>query len=328
MYKLIKDLLIYGDIILIKSDSRLSRKIRDKSNSEFSHAMLYMGNSSFIDSDSGGVQANNIQRLIFENAEDVAVLRLIINREKLPQVESFARSKIGTEYSLKEAIGASDENKAFEAMEPNRQFCTRFVTQAYKSAGINLVDNYNYPIPDDILNSKLLVRVKDLVREAYQTEIEFAKSESPLKKQTDIHNSIFKEARRISKLDIQTFDQLYNLVIEHPEYDEELTEFVGKSDYLYMMENDLKENPCHYDSKLFLKHYNTYVSQVYAISEIEKIDIPLNESLSKSIRGMKTLMLEYNRTFFKQELELRKKLKSFSDKRLKTIKEVSNQIKE
>lgn len=326
MYKIIKDSLIYGDIILIKSDSRLSRKIRDKSNSEFSHAMLYMGNSSYIDSDGGGVQANNIERLVFEQLEDVAVLRLIDNREKLPQIESFARSKIGTEYSLREAIGASDENKAFEAMEPNRQFCTRFVTQAYNSAGINLVDNYNYPIPDDILNSKLLMRLEDIVREAYQAEIEFARSESPLKKQTDIHNSIFKEARRISKLDIQTFDQLYDLVIKHPEYDEELTEVVGKSGYLYMMENDLKENPWHYDSKLFLKHYDTYASRIYAISEIEKIEIPINRSISSSIQGMKTLILEYNRKFFKQELELRKKIKSFSDKRLKTIQEVSSTI--
>ena len=328
MYKIIKDSLIYGDIILIKSDSRLSRKIRDKSDSEFSHAMLYMGNSSYIDSDTGGVQANNIQRLIFEKPEDVAVLRLINNREKLPQIESFARSKIGTAYSLREAIGASDENKTFEAMEPNRQFCTRFVTQAYNSAGLNLVDNYNYPIPDDILNSKLLMRLNDIVRKASTAEIEFAESESPLRKQTDIHNSIFKEARRISQLDIQTFDQLYNLIIEHPEYDDELTEFVGKSGYLYMMENDLKENPWHYDSKLFIEHYDTYASQIYAISEIEKIEFPLNNSLRNSIEDMENLILEYDRKFLKQELELRKKLKSCSDKRLKTINKVSNQIRE
>lgn len=327
MYKIIKESLIYGDIILIKSDSRLSRKIRDKSNSEFSHAMLYMGNSSYIDSDGGGVQANNIQRLIFENPEDVAVLRLIDDREKLPKVELFARSKIGTAYSISEAVEASEENKSFEAMEPNRQFCTRFVTQAYNSAGINLVDNYNYPIPDDILNSKLLVRLENIVKKASEEEIEFAKSESPLKKQIDIHNSIFKEARRISNLDIQTFDQLHKLIIEHPEYDKELTEFVGKSGYLYMMEKDAEKNPWHYDSQLFMEHYKSYESRIGAIVEIERIEMPINNAIRHSIEDMKMEILKHDREFLKQELELRIKLKAFSDARLKTIKDVYDRIK-
>lgn len=327
MYKIVKESLIYADIILIKSDSRLSRKIRDKSNSEFSHAMLYMGNSSYIDSDGGGVQAHNIQRLIFENPEDVAVLRLIDNREKLPKVELFARSKIGTAYSISEAVEAAEENKSFEAMEPNRQFCTRFVTQAYNSAGINLVDNYNYPIPDDILNSKLLVRLENIVTKASEEEIEFANSESPLKKQTEIHNSIFKEARRISNLDIQNFDQLHNLIIEHPEYDKELTEFVSNSGYLYMMENDVEKNPWHYDSQLFLEEYKSYESQIGAIVEIERIEIPINNAMKHFIEDMKIEISKHDREFFKQELELRKKLKSFSDARLKTIKDAYEKIK-
>ena len=63
MYLLEKDKLEIGDIILIKSESRISQMVRRLTGSQYSHAMLFVGVSSIIDSDGYGVQSNNLQRI-------------------------------------------------------------------------------------------------------------------------------------------------------------------------------------------------------------------------------------------------------------------------
>jgi hypothetical protein len=328
MYLIKKEILKPCDIILLKSDSQLSRAIRESSNSEFSHAMLYMGISSYIDSDSAGVQANNIQRLIFDNENDIIVLRLkdTSNLEILNKIISFAREKIGTAYSLKEAFQVSKNGTKLEPKEVNRQFCTRFVTQAYHSAGVDIVENYNYPTPDNILNSDLLSEVKNSIRKASDKEIEYAQSDSPLKTQKDIHNSIFKEARKISNQDIQTFDQLHELIINHPEYDKEITEFVRNSGYLYMMENDFQKNPWHYNPEAFIEYYKSKEIMLKAISEISEVDNIMNKALIETINNTEKELEKYDRDFLKEHLKLYKELKNYSDMRLNTINTVFTQI--
>ncbi|WP_158655198.1 YiiX/YebB-like N1pC/P60 family cysteine hydrolase [Flavivirga eckloniae] len=323
-----KEILKSGDIILMKSDSRLSRIIRKKSDSEFSHAILYMGGSSYIDSDGPGVQAHNIQRLIFDNEDDIIVLRLINSNQIdiLNKIELFARQKIGTAYSLNEAIQVLENGTSLEPKEVNRQFCTRFVTQAYHSAGVDIVKNFNYPTPNDILNSKFLSEVKGVVRKASEREIKYAQSDSPLETQIEIHNSIFAEARKISNQDIQTFDQLHELIINHPEYDNEITEFLRNSGYLYMMENDFEKNPWHYDPEAFIEYYRSEKIMLKVINELSAIDKRINLALIETINDTEKELEKYNREFLKEHLSLYKKLKSYSDMRLDTINAVFKRI--
>src|SRR5438046_2779098 len=145
MYLLDIDKLEAGDIVLTRSNSVISQLVRRLTKSEYSHAILYVGVSSCIDSDGYGVQSQNIQRLLYENTADVKVLRLKKAKDKseIPNAIVFARQKIGTEYSIDEAKVALLKTE-IEAKEPNRQFCTRFVAQAFESAGISLVDNPGY----------------------------------------------------------------------------------------------------------------------------------------------------------------------------------------
>jgi len=56
-----------GDIFLTRSNSEISQLVRRLTKSEFSHAILYVGVSSCIESDGPGVQSQNIQRILFEN---------------------------------------------------------------------------------------------------------------------------------------------------------------------------------------------------------------------------------------------------------------------
>lgn len=254
MYVINFEKLEFGDIILIRSNTRISQLVRHRTQSQYSHAILYVGVASVIDSDGYGVQSNNIQRLLIENVDDAVVLRLKEKAPNIEQVEFFARQKIGTEYSTEEAL-ATRINKDIEAKEPNRQFCTRFVAQAYKNADITIVDNPDYCTPEDLLKSDQLMIIEDVLREASKKEIEFANSENPNVTQREIHNSIFKKAREISGIDIQTFEQLNEMIIEKPDLDGEFTDFVRQSGYLNMIEGDMEKNPWYYKAEKMMEHY-------------------------------------------------------------------------
>lgn len=245
-----------GDIALSRSDDELSRLIRRLTDSEFSHARLYVGAGSMIESDGYGVQSLNPQRLLFNDLDDIVVLRLKDNSrtDQIHEATVFARQHIGTEYSLAEAKLALI-NKEVDAVEPNRQFCTRFVAQAYESAGIPLVSNPNYCNPEDILASEVLRIVNEPLREARPEDIEFARSPNPLEKQKEAHKMIFSQARELSGEDIQTFDQLTKYVLDNPEQDYAVAEIVTKSGYLSLWQLDIDNHPEHYDYTLFLESY-------------------------------------------------------------------------
>lgn len=264
-----------GDIILTRSNDRLSEMVRSYTQSDYSHAILYVGQYSCIESDGLGVQARNLQRIGFENESDVVLLRLLNSKDNsiISKAIEFARQKIGTEYSTYEAKLVKIETDS-KAKEPNRQFCTRFVAQAYAESGLKLVNNADYCTPQNILESEKVERVKDFLKIASDEEIALVNEKNtPLDIQTDIHNMIFDEARRISGEDIQTFEQLGKFVIENPDKEPLITEAVVNSGYLKMWETDIQKNPWHYDYKELIKQYRTpehrrYVGNHFATSEI------------------------------------------------------------
>lgn len=316
MYLLDIDKLEEGDIILIRSESRISQMVRRLTKSQYSHAILYVGVSSIIDSDGYGVQSNNLQRILIEKEDDAVILRLKDGnkKENLFEVEVFARQKIGTEYSTDEAKIAAI-SKELEAKEPNRQFCTRFVAQAYESAGIKLVENADYCVPEDILKSPEVTEVKDVLRKASKKEIEFANSENPLVKQREIHNSIFRKARELSGQDIQNFEQLNDLIIKTPAIDVEITDFVRNSGYLTMTEDDIEKNPWHYNAVKMIEHYKNPEIIVDTAIFFATTEEKSRERLNMTIYSLIQLNKVYPREYFKMEIELYGKLLDFSYQR-------------
>jgi hypothetical protein len=309
MYLLDIDKLEAGDIILTRSNTEISERVRRLTKSEYSHAILYVGVSSGIESDGPGVQSQNIQRLLFEKESDVKVLRLKTDEVKIviPNAIVFARQKIGTEYSVSEAI-QSVLKREVNAKETNRQFCTRFVAQAFESAGIRLVGNSDYCNPEELLKSDLLIEVKEPLREANEDEIEFAKCESPLKKQQDIHNTIFSSARKISGIDIQTFEQLSKFVLENPEKESQITKIIEESGYLTMWQMDTESNPWHYDPKLFIEHYKHQrqvldVALFFATTEKETRD-----RFETTLESLEFGYLFHKQKYFAIQIELYGKL--------------------
>jgi len=316
MYLLDIDKLELGDIILIKSDSRISQIVRERTGSQYSHAILYVEVSSIIDSDGYGVQSNNLQRLLIEKKENAVVLRLKENNysDLLLNIEYFARKKIGTEYSTDEAKIAAI-SKEIEAKEPNRQFCTRFIAQAYENAGIKLVINSNYCVPEELLNSDKLKVVENVLRKASTAEIEFANSENPLAKQREIHNSIFQKARELSGQDIQTFEQINQLVIDKPEIDSELTDFVANSGYLTMMEYDIEKNPWYYDARKMIEYYKVPEIIVHVAINFASTESKSRERLNLTIYTLLQLDKNHPREYFKMGIALYRNLIKYSHKR-------------
>lgn len=328
MYLINIDIIQEGDIILFRSSSDTSKLVRKITNSQYSHAIMYVGVGSIIDSDGYGVQSNNIQRLLIESPDDIVVLRLkdYSLHNKLGLVEEFARRQIGMQYSTSEAKIAALK-RGSESKEPNRQFCTRFVAQAYDSAGIRLVDNPSYCTPEELLDSTLLFRVADTVREANQKEVEYANSENPLEKQMEIHNKILNKAREISGQDIQTFEQLTQLIIQNVEYDLEITEFIQQSGYLYMMEEDKKKNGWRYNAVEMMEFFDNPKMAIANAMFYAETESKTRQRLYQTIYAFRQYNKIIPRKYFEMEIELYERLIEFSNLReresIKVLKGIS-----
>lgn len=249
MYIFERSFLKPGDIILTAQIGAISKAVRIATFSRFSHAILYVGDGSFIHSDGQGVHSNNIQRLLFKNESHAEVCR-VLDKSYAYKAVKFARYQIGTSYSVKEAVRT--KNPLYKGEKLNRQFCSRLVAQSYEYAGLKLVDNSDYCTPKELQKSSHTNTIFGCLRLAEEREIEFANSDSPIQKQTEITNLILKAVRELTGSDIQNFENLHQFVINNPTHDAEITNIVINSGYLTMFDYEFTQNPWRYDGQLFL----------------------------------------------------------------------------
>ncbi|HVU97781.1 MAG TPA: YiiX/YebB-like N1pC/P60 family cysteine hydrolase [Puia sp.] len=243
-----------GDIVLVTWDDPKSEKIRRLANSEFSHAMVYVGGHSFIHSSLNGVEASNCQRILLDGPGSAAVYRCErATQDQIDRIVEFARSRIGMEYSLSEAKQSVRANPG-PTKEGNREFCTRFAARALEAAAIAIVNNPDYCTPKDLEETPLLKRIEGCIREASPEESKFGDEESPiLNRQQTVINSILAQARQVTEIDIQTISQMEQHLEDHPEYDAEFDRIVKESGYLDLWKYDLEKNPYYYSIVEFEK---------------------------------------------------------------------------
>ncbi|WP_298146725.1 hypothetical protein [Flavobacterium sp.] len=271
-YVIKRENLLIGDILLIKTNDRTCEKIREYSKSNFSHALIYRGNSSCLESNALGVASVNPQRLLFQNIDDLCVLRLK-DLSLLPKLEIGlinSSSKVGMGYSSRRELMKSYLETLEKAEEENRQFCTRLVSQIYFESGIDIVQNPDYCSPKDIENSELLEKVDDMLKEASLQEIELAQEENNiLSIQTDALFTIFEKIREISNVDIQTFDQIDDFLIQNPEFDEAFNTIVKDSKYFDLGNLEKEKNILMYNPETFLKYYGVEQCVQVSLSQIQ-----------------------------------------------------------
>lgn len=238
-----------GDIILTTTTAAISKAIRLATQSDVSHAMVYVEDRSIIDATGEGVHARNTQRLFFEEECSVHVLRLRggISHEQFATVQTFMRGQIGAQYSAKEAVltvlgGAQEWSR--------KQFCSRLVAQAFASAGIHLVADPNYCSPADLRGSPLLEPMTGAtVLVTAEEAARWGANEDVPQLMRDAINAVLDGARTIN-LDLQTFDDLNRHLVSHPEHDADFCRILEMSGYLSAWKIECEANPWQYDAAL------------------------------------------------------------------------------
>lgn len=266
MYILNIEVLKVGDIILTGDDEKLSRIIKKHTKGNFSHAILYLGGSSYIHSDRDGVHSGNTQRLVFESCDNVKVLRLK-EQKNINKAIYFARSQVGKEYSIKAAVNSKIKTNLLTGK--NRQFCSKLVAQAYNTAGINLVGDPNFCMPKEIEDCSLLEVVHGATRSATKAEIEFSNTETPLNNQVIVTNAILKYFREISGRDIQSLNDLSNYIIENPKFDSQVSKKMKELGYFNLFDEEIIKNPWRYDYDSFIEFVHEEDKYNLAIQELK-----------------------------------------------------------
>lgn len=106
--------------------------------------------------------ARNLERLILEPGCAGHVLRPVrrLTTGQLNSVVGFARAAVGTRYSISGAV----KSVLGGFVAGRRQFCSRFVAQAIRGAGVNLVSDADFCHPGELMKSKALVEVPHVLR--------------------------------------------------------------------------------------------------------------------------------------------------------------------
>ena len=246
-----------GDIILERLHDPESDIISRFGHTQHTHAMLYVTTSSVIEAMEDIVISNNPARELFDNLDDVCVLRLkpeYAGNVSIDKVIAFVRQRVGNRYSKEEARRIL--HRPDSAVECDRQTCTRLVANAYREAGIQIVENPDYCLPQEILESDKLYRVESPLKEATENDIAFAESNSVLNNQHEAYKQMLERSREILNEDfVQDESSLNQGVSMHPDKALEVAEVIRESGYLNLIDIDKIHNPWHYDSNLFVDHY-------------------------------------------------------------------------
>jgi hypothetical protein len=251
MYKLDATRLRKADILLTRDKaSPTSWVVRARTNSAFSHAILYLGGHSFIDSDLNGVHSNNLQRLVFARFSDVKVLRLSgeVGEDLLDSICDFARTQVGRPYAVREAASAAGGSA--KSTLSSSQFCSRLVAQAYRSANVplGLDANVDFCVPGDLLRLPGFDHLDDLCVSASAEEVSFAEDkDNPLVWQEEITNRLNADIRQHTGAKVATLEEWVQLALNSLEADAAIAALLRDSGYLDMWRWDIERCPYWYD---------------------------------------------------------------------------------
>ncbi|MCT7484776.1 YiiX/YebB-like N1pC/P60 family cysteine hydrolase [Aliarcobacter cryaerophilus] len=306
-----KDLLP-GDIILESGKKIHSKVIQIYTKSHYSHVMICLMSTSLFHAQSEGIFTLNPQRVLVEEENDLKVLR---PKKKLSEKESeniikFLRNKVGTLYSVKEAIISGKKIRP-ESSQSQMQFCSRLVAQAYLHIGHKIVENPNFCQPAEIENSNFFEEVPDIIRKATKEEIEFVSTKNfVLENQISTYKWL-NNTRDYAKSEfgyekIHSQNDVMNFLKEYPEADNIVSGYINESGYLenYKIEKD--NNPWLFDVNLFIKKYKSSNEILYAINKgFENIQYYIDRTIKNYLTASQNFEdLKFN--YFKLEENLHK----------------------
>ncbi|NVP03502.1 hypothetical protein HWA77_25175 [Photobacterium damselae subsp. damselae] len=256
-YLLDRNKLRQGDIILESGETKLvSNLIKKVTNSEFSHAMIYIDHTLIHAINDGGVFSKNPQRILRSKENSFKVLRLKtpVSNLVLEQICDNARVKVGSVYSMLEASKTILPKKKKKEEKNNEQFCSRLVAQCYYEAGIQIVDDVNLCTPEDINKSEVLQEVLGCVKKASAEDIKMdSKTDPNIENQKETLKWL-EQTRQLLKKDginIQTINDISMHLSSDSSADKRICKYIESTKYLKLYNVDRQINPYRYNDKEF-----------------------------------------------------------------------------
>ncbi|MBB2485331.1 hypothetical protein H5407_08830 [Mitsuaria sp. WAJ17] len=241
-----------GDILLTTSRAPESWSVRCGTKSDISHAMLYAGSSSAIDSTSDGVHARNLQKMFYEDDCAVYALRPItpLSPVALDAVIEYARQVTGTPYALREAVRSAGKAKGTGS---DKQFCSRLVARAYAAAGIQLVDNPDFCTPEELKTSPLLQHLPNPAIEVSADEVAEIKSRPDrVAGMIEVTNNFLEQVRSFDPK-ILRIEDAFEFLIANRRLDDQLWAALKTSGYLDYWRGERQEFCWRYDFEAMLR---------------------------------------------------------------------------
>ncbi|OOX27050.1 hypothetical protein BJL83_23310 [Vibrio parahaemolyticus] len=271
-----------GDVILTSEKGLASKGVRAATLSKYSHAAIYVGGT-MIEATLGGVFSKNPQRLLFDSERQVAVYRYRaeLDENQIKNVCNYARSKTASLYTIPEAATLRIR-EILNKPESKKQFCSRLVALSYSENGVDLgnIRNPAYCTPKQLSLCKVFYKVNNIVREAEEHEIAFAKTDDPNiphQKDTIAWVNKVRELVKIKGLskdfDIQSITDVDEFLELNHQYDELVVSYINSGGYLTHYNFDTKRNPYRYNPILLES----------VVKERNNKDAFFNEQLSKEL---------------------------------------------
>lgn len=164
--------LMPGDVLLERSSGKISAAIRAATGGLYSHALVWMGNTDFMEAVSDGVRPMPFARIYTRDPTQWSLLR-IEDSEAAAAAARFVREHAFKIYNLKGALIS-----VLPVSGPERAaalFCSQLVAVGYKSAGVDLVPGIT---PDKITPADL--QRSSLLKEAPNPFVEITNPEDRL----------------------------------------------------------------------------------------------------------------------------------------------------
>jgi hypothetical protein len=316
-----------GDIILTRNDSKISQLIREIAKSEFSHAILYLGNHSFMEADTNGVEFFSTQRYAFKDKGNISIRRLKeLNEGLIDQLIENARKYSYRDYDMEgvknmyrnnmKGIQVSPIESMSELNEWNKPlFCSQLIGVVFKQSGLSLYDgSLDSFSPLEIESSTLLeiiddclIEIPDELCEQYTLHEEGSLPENVLSKQTELSQLVSIEVKKQYKANqlpipadfqdaIDKLSQLdsYQLTIA----DKIISEELKKSGFLELWKENEKLYPYLYNPFLLMQQWNldSFNEMQPAIEHLTDLITSINQTIDFQLKNLTTTENNHEQT--------------------------------
>lgn len=164
-YKLDQSKIQIGDVLLTTSDAWLSSAIRKATNSDFSHAAIFVHEGGVvIEAVHPNVKLTSTIGKVIKDKKNIKILRPNSSTLNKTELCATAKSHIFKDYSIAGALLCPIQNPGFSSPRETELFCSQLIATSFLDCGFPLTSKKpSNTTPEDIATSKLMTDITDEV---------------------------------------------------------------------------------------------------------------------------------------------------------------------